>query len=119
MILMFQLVYAPVNHPLRIEESLLKHNEETRSQKNDSCIHSFLEENTPSSPNPSETFLDLFFKRIHSVNSTTRTAAQRWQSPLPTLLRLRFRQKYCALAKLKVILLKKVYYPDFVSAWHN
>ena len=45
--LMFQLVYAPVNLPLRIEESLLKHNEETRSQKNDPCIHSFLEENTP------------------------------------------------------------------------
>ena len=29
MILMFQLVYAPVNLPLRIEESLLKHNEAT------------------------------------------------------------------------------------------
>ena len=31
--LMFQLVYAPVNLPLRIEEFLLKHNEATRSQK--------------------------------------------------------------------------------------
>ena len=45
--LMFQLVYAPVNLPLRIEEFLLKHNEATRSQKKDPCIHSFLEENTP------------------------------------------------------------------------
>ena len=45
--LMFQLVYAPVNLPLRIEEFLLKHNEATKSQKKDPCIHSFLEENTP------------------------------------------------------------------------
>ena len=29
------------------------------------------------------------------------------------ILRLRFRQKYWALAKLMVIALKKVYYPDF------
>ena len=47
MIPVFQLVYAPFNVSLRIEESLLKHNEATRSQKNDPCIHSFLEENTP------------------------------------------------------------------------
>ena len=45
--LMFQLVYAPLNLLLRIEEFLLKHNEATRSQKKDPCIHSFLEENTP------------------------------------------------------------------------
>ena len=45
--LMFQLVYAPVNLPLRIEEFLLKHNEATRREKKDPCIHSFLEENTP------------------------------------------------------------------------
>ena len=32
MILMFQLVYAPVNLPLRVEISSLKHNEATRSQ---------------------------------------------------------------------------------------
>ena len=32
MILMFQLVYAPVNLALRVEISLLKHNEATRSQ---------------------------------------------------------------------------------------
>ena len=47
MIPVFQLVYAPFNVSLRIEESLLKHNEATRSQTNDPCIHSFLEENTP------------------------------------------------------------------------
>ena len=40
-------MYAPVNLPLSIEESLLKHNEATRGQKNDPCIHSLLEENTP------------------------------------------------------------------------
>ena len=45
--LMFQLVYAPVNLPLRIEEFLLKHKEATRREKKDPCIHSFLEENTP------------------------------------------------------------------------
>ena len=81
MILMFQLV--------------LKHNEETRSQKNDPCIHSSLEENTPILSQSLRDILRLILQEnSFSEFNDKPTAAQRWQSPLPTLLRLRFRQKY-------------------------